>query len=223
MFFDTTPQGEHEEKRKEKPIDVPFDTMEDDPPGNANKVPDFAYDFMRKAQESLSYLTGQPSTDALQIVNEKIEGGTSKNKNRYKIGKRLYLEVPNKFALIQAVRDLVFRNLRGLVITNGEYAFKKGDVQPFFKLIFSTGRSIASHLVHAKEKVYLLDSIIERMLTVTGKKKHVLEGSPVWCLTTAHGYLCKMTTKNKDVLSLPYIPKALLEMPINPDSDSAKL
>ena len=220
LFFDKTPQGEHEEKRKEKPIAVPFDH---DPPGNAYKFPDFTFDFMRKAQKSLSYITGQPSTDALQIGNEKIEGGISKNKKRYKIGKRRYLKVPNKIALIKAVRDLVFRNIRGLVITSGEYAFKKRDVQPFFKLIFTTGRSIASRFVQAKEKVYLLDSIIERMLTVTEKKAHVLQGSPIWCLTTAHGYLCKMTTKNKDLLSFPYISKALLEMPINPDSDSTKL
>ena len=169
---------------------------------------------MSRAQKSLTYLTGQPLTDSVQIGNEKIKGGISKNK----VGKRTFLYIPNKFALIKAVRDLVFRNVRGLVITGGKYAFKKRNVQPFFSYMFSKGRSFATRVSLIKEKVDLLDAIIERMLTVSDKKTDVLQGSPVWCLQTASGYMCNIMTKNKDILSLPYISKALLKIPKNPDN-----
>lgn len=218
MFFDATPQGENEKEEKEKHIGALFDTFQDDIPGTAYNFPSLNFDFMGEAQKSLAYLTGQPSADDLQIANRKVEGRVSKNKIRNNVGKRIFLYVPNKLALIKAVRDLVVRNIKGLVITSGEHAFKKRDVQPFFKFIFTTGRSIASRLAPTKENSVLLDAIIERMLTVSEKKEDVAKGTPVWCLTTAHGYLCKMTTKNSDILSLPYISKALLTMPKNPDN-----
>ena len=218
MFFDANPQGEKEETEKEEHIDVPLDAFQDNLPSTSYEFPSFTSDFMRGAQKSFAYLTGQTSVDDIQIINKKIEGGISKNEIPKKTGKRIFLYVPDRIILINAVRDLVFKNIKGLIFTRGNYAFKKRDVQPFFNFVFTKGRSIASGLAPSKEKLTFLDAIIQRMLIVGEKRTEVLQGAPVWCLATASGYMCKILTKNNDILTIPYISKALLTLPKNPDS-----
>lgn len=217
LFFDANPQGEKEKTEKEE-HSVPLDAFHDNPLSTSYEFPFFTSAFMRGAQKSPAYLTGQTSIDDLQIINKKIEGGISKNKFPKKVGKKIFLYVPDRIALINAVRDLICRTTNSLIIIRGEHAFKKRDVQSFFNFIFSTGRFVTSRFVPTKENLAFLDAIIQRMLIVGEKRTDVLQGSPVWCLTTATGYMCKMVTKNNDILSIPYISKALLTMPKNPDS-----